>query len=212
VQWDGKYVLVDASTDLRRQMLREQVPHIDALLLTHSHADHIHGIDDLRGFHFIHRRVIPCYGSARTIGHVSKTFGYIFDNSNTQGYSPLCTPVVIDGPFSLFGRTVVPVPLLHGQHEAIGYRFGNAAYLTDCSTIPESSLPLLEGLELLIIDALRYSPHPNHFNIEGALHIAHQLTPRRTVFTHLTHEVAHQDGERLPQGVELAYDGMEFEL
>ncbi|UFS72607.1 GPMC system MBL fold metallohydrolase [Geomonas sp. RF6] len=212
VQWDGRYILVDACTDLRRQVLREQVPHVDALLLTHSHADHIHGIDDLRGFHFIHRRVIPCYGSPLTLAQVSGNFAYIFEGKNTEGYSPLLSPITIDGPFELFGRTVTPVPIMHGKHEATGYRFGDAAYLTDCSAIPERSLPLLQGLELLIIDALRYSPHPNHFNIEGALHIAHQLAPRRTVLTHLTHEVAHEDGERLPEGVEFAYDGMVFEL
>lgn len=212
VECDGRRILVDTSTDLRSQMLREGVPQIDAVLLTHTHADHINGIDDLRGFNFIHRRVIPCYGSPETMQRVTETFGYIFDGLNSEGYSPLMHPVTFEGRFDLFGCSILPVPLFHGTMNATGYRFGNAAYLTDCSRIPDSSLAELHGLDLLIIDALRYSPHPNHFNIEGALKVAQDLKPRRTLLTHLTHEVHHADGDRLPPGVEFAYDGLTVEL
>jgi phosphoribosyl 1,2-cyclic phosphate phosphodiesterase len=212
VESDGKYLLVDTSTDLRFQALREGLPHVDAVLLTHTHADHIHGIDDLRGFHFIHRRIIPCYGSPETMAKVTASFGYIFDGLSSEGYSPLLEPFSIETGFELFGCSVLPVPVKHGTLNATGYRFENAAYLTDCSEIPESSMALLQGLDLLIIDALRYSPHPNHFNIEGALRVAEALRPRRTLLTHLTHEVHHRDGARLPAGVEFAYDGMVIEL
>jgi len=212
VECSGQRILVDTCTDLRRQMLREAVPQIDAVLLTHTHADHIHGIDDLRGFHFIHRRVIPCYGSPETMARVTASFAYIFEGLSSEGYSPLMTPFTLEAPIELCGCTVQPVPIYHGSLKATGYRFDNAAYLTDCSEIPEPSLQLLQGLDLLIIDALRYSPHPNHFNIEGALQVVRQLRPRRTLLTHLTHEVHHSDGARLPEGVEFAYDGMTIEL
>jgi phosphoribosyl 1,2-cyclic phosphate phosphodiesterase len=208
----GQRILVDTSTDLRSQMLRERIPQIDAVLLTHTHADHINGIDDLRGFNFIHRRIIPCYGSLETMELVTSRFSYIFDGRNSEGYSPLMEPCTVDAAFELFGLSVLPVPIKHGTLSATGYRFDNAAYLTDCSEIPEASLALLQGLDLLIIDALRYSPHPNHFNIDGALQVVQALNPRRTLFTHLTHEVHHCDGARLPAGVEFAYDGMTVEL
>lgn len=212
VECGDQRILVDTSTDLRRQALRENIPHVDAVLFTHTHADHLHGIDDLRGFHFLHRKVIPCYGSPETIQKVTANFAYIFEGLCSEGYSPLLEPFPVDGPFDLFGCRIHPVPLLHGSFNATGYRFENAAYLTDCSRIPESSMELLQGLELLIIDALRYSPHPNHLNITGALQVVQALKPQRTLFTHLTHEVHHKDGATLPAGVEFAYDGMAVEL
>ena len=212
VECGGQRMLVDTSTDLRRQALREAIPHVDAVLLTHTHADHINGIDDLRGFHFIHRRVIPCYGSPETIRKVTAGFAYIFDGLHCEGYSPLMEPFPVAAAFELFGCKVVPVPIMHGSFEATGYRFDNAAYLSDCSAIPDSSMALLQGLDLLIIDALRYSPHPNHFNITGALQVVQTLRPRRAWLTHLTHEVRHSDQGRLPAGVEFAYDGLTVEL
>ncbi len=212
IETAGNYILVDTSTDLRKQAIREQIPRIDAVLFTHSHADHIHGIDDLRGFHFIHQRIIPCYGSSETIATIAGNFSYIFKGLASAGYAPLLEPHVVGGPFELFGCTVEPIPLLHGHMPATGYRVNDMAYLTDCSSIPEPSLERLDGLELLIIDALRYTPHPNHFNIEGALGIVKKVNPKRAVLTHLTHEVAYSDGGKLPAGVEFAYDGMKLHV
>jgi phosphoribosyl 1,2-cyclic phosphate phosphodiesterase len=211
VETADRYILVDTSTDLRKQAIRENIPHIDAVLFTHSHADHIHGIDDLRGFHFIHRRVIPCYGNKETIGAISRKFDYIFTGLKEAGYAPLMEAHVANGPFPLFGCRIVPVTLAHGLMTATGYRFNDAAYLTDCSGIPEESISRLTGLDILIIDALRYSPHSNHFNIEGALQVVERLKPRRAIFTHLTHEIPYNDGSKLPDGVEFAYDGMVLE-
>lgn len=207
-----KYIIVDTSPDLRRQALREKVPHIDAVLFTHSHSDHINGIDDLRGFHFIHRRLIPCFAVKESMDVIMANFAYIFKGRELPGYAPLLEPHQIDAPFALFGLTVTPVPLMHGEFAATGYRIGGMAYLTDCSAIPGPSRELLRDLEVLIIDALRYTPHSNHFNIEGALEVAEQLNPRRTIFTHLSHEVSYGDAVKLPAGVELAYDGMVIEL
>ena len=207
----GKNILIDTSTDLRSQMIRERINAVDAVLFTHSHADHVNGIDDLRGFHFIHKRLVPCYGSAETINHLLATFSYIFKGLETAGYAPLLDAHLAGDPFDLFSYRITPVPLLHGQGNATGYRINDLAYLADCNAIPATSLPLLHGLDTLVIDALRYSPHPGHFNIDGALEVIARLRPRRAILTHLTHEVSLLDGARLPPGVELAYDGMVIE-
>ncbi len=212
VRTDGKYILVDTSPDLRRQAIREKIPHIDAVLFTHAHADHVNGIDDLRGYHLIHKRIIPCFGERETIDTISKNFSYVFEGMQKGGYTPLLEPHIISGAFTLFGHKIIPVPLAHGYSYATGYRIDNFAYLTDCSDIPESSLARLTGLEVLIIDALRYTPHIAHFNIEGAIRMVEKLKPARAVFTHLTHEVAYIDGGRLPNGMELAYDGMTIKV
>jgi phosphoribosyl 1,2-cyclic phosphate phosphodiesterase len=211
IETAGKYILVDTSTDLRKQALREHIPHIDAVLFTHPHADHINGIDDLRGFHFIHKRVIPCYGSKETLDVIAANFTYIFKGLEKAGYYPLLEPHAVHEPFVLFGKRIVPVPLVHGFTTATGYRIDDFAYITDCSHIPESSMAKLGGLDTLVIDALRYTPHVTHLNIETALEIVAELRPRRTIFTHLTHEVPYADRVRLPAGVEFAYDGMVLE-
>jgi phosphoribosyl 1,2-cyclic phosphate phosphodiesterase len=211
IETAGNYVLVDTSTDFRKQAIRQKIPRIDAVLFTHSHADHIHGIDDLRGFHFIHKRIIPCYGRKETLDIIAGNFSYIFKGMESEGYAPLLEAHVVNHPFQLFGKTIIPIPLLHGSTLATGYRIDNTAYLTDCSGIPEASRAMLRGLDILIIDALRYTPHFTHFNIEGALRVVGEIKPQRAIFTHLTHEVPYADGERLPTGVELAYDGMVLE-
>jgi phosphoribosyl 1,2-cyclic phosphate phosphodiesterase len=211
IETAGKFILVDTSPDLRRQALAQAIPHIDAVLFTHTHADHINGIDDLRGFHLLHKRVIPCYGSKDTLNQISRNFSYIFTGASLGGYTPLLEPHPVSGPFQLFGQTILPVPLVHGYSYSTGYRIGATAYLTDCSRIPDTSMHLLSGLDILILDALRYTPHISHFNIDQSLKVVESLKPRRTILTHLTHEVAHRDSEKLPPGVELAYDGMILE-
>jgi len=208
----GRNILVDTSTDLRRQALREGMDRVDAVLFTHSHADHVNGIDDLRGFHFLHKEVIPCYASPATFEILLAGFRYIFFELDGSGYTPLLSAHEVLGPFELFGLTVVPVPLEHGKSSATGFRIGTFAYLTDCSAIPDSSLRLLEGLDVLVMDGLRWTPHPSHFNIEAAIDAVEQIKPGRVVLTHLTHEVLHSEQTKLPPGFEFAYDGMTFEV
>jgi phosphoribosyl 1,2-cyclic phosphate phosphodiesterase len=212
VEHDGHYILVDTSTDLRIQAVREKIPHIDAVLFTHAHADHIHGIDDLRGFHFLHRRIIPCYGSRETLADIAAKFTYIFTGKTEHGYHQLLEPHAIDGAFNLLGLRVIPVPLLHGTMPSTGFRFGNLAYLTDCSSIPESSMPLLRDLDILIIDGLRHTPHPHHFNVDQAIRVAQSIAPQRTYITHLTHEISQSEEEDLPGNIYYAYDGLTFSL
>jgi len=212
IQHDGRNILVDTCTDLRQQMLREQIAQIDAVLFTHAHADHVNGIDDLRGFHFRHRAVVPCYACPAAMERLLGGFRYVFERGEQDTHPPLLQPMAIDGPFELFGLPVVPVRLVHGPGMSCGYRIGSFAYLTDCNDIPDASMALLQGLETLLIDGLRWSAHPFHFNIAGAIAVAQQLGVPRIVLTHLTHEVAHAESLRLPAGVEFAYDGMTFEL
>ena len=205
-------VLIDTSTDLRTQALHHNIRRIDAVLFSHAHADHVNGIDDLRGFHFLHKEIIPCFASPATLETLRGGFSYIFNENDGSGYTPLLSAHEISGPFELFGRTITPIPLLHGKTASLGYRIGNFAYLTDCNAIPETSMELLQGLDLLVIDGLRWAPHPFHFNIAGAIDAARQLKSPRTILTHLTHQIAYSDEYKLPHGFELAYDGMEFDL
>lgn len=212
VSYDDHDILIDTSTDLRRQALRHHIKRIDAVLFSHAHADHVNGIDDLRGFHFLHKEVIPCFASRTTLDLLLSGFGYIFNEYEGSGYTPLLAPHEVSASFELFGQTIVPVPLLHGKTVSYGYRIGSMAYLTDCSAIPDASMELLHGLELLIIDGLRWTEHPFHFNIDGAITAARAIGAPRTILTHLTHEVSYAEGHKLPPGFELAYDGMEFDL
>jgi phosphoribosyl 1,2-cyclic phosphate phosphodiesterase len=204
--------LIDTATDFRQQALREEVTHIDAVLFSHTHADHVHGIDDLRTL-TSPTGAIPVFGSAEAMATIQRVFSYIFTDEAEPGFRPKLTLQTVAGPFPLFGQTVIPVPLRHGTGTALGYRVGNLAYLTDCSSIPEHSLPLLQGLEVLVIDALRFTPHHSHFNVADAIAVASRLGARRTLLTHLSHEIDHQRHmSGLPNGVEFAYDGQRLTL
>ena len=212
MRYNNHTVLVDTSTDLREQVLREHIQRIDAVLFSHAHADHVNGIDDLRGFHFLHKEIIPCFASLETLETLQNGFSYIFNEQEGSGYTPLLAAHEISAPIELFGKVITPIPLLHGRTFSLGYRIGNFAYLTDCSAIPEQSLHLLHGLDLLVIDGLRWAEHPFHFNITGAIAAAREIGSPRTILTHLTHHIAYSEENKLPAGFELAYDGMEFDL
>jgi phosphoribosyl 1,2-cyclic phosphate phosphodiesterase len=205
-------VLVDTSTDLRAQALAAGMKRVDAILFTHSHADHIMGLDEVRRFNVLQRAAIPCFADTATAADLRRTFHYIFNPpAQLGGGIPQIELFHLQGPFCLGSIEIVPIPLLHGRRPVLGFRFGAFAYLTDCSQIPDESWPLLEGVRLLVIDALRDRPHPTHFNVEQALAVVGRLAPQRAWFTHICHDLPHAaTNARLPAGVELAYDGLRF--
>ncbi|MBE7413713.1 MAG: MBL fold metallo-hydrolase [Deltaproteobacteria bacterium] len=214
IQSNGRNILIDTSTDLRAQALANGVERIDAVLYTHPHADHIHGIDDLRAFNLSNdNAAIPCYGSQRTVSRIKATFEYIFREDGRDGWKPNLSIQAVEGPFELFGEKVAPVPVMHGHSMIMGWRVGQLAYVTDCSEIPESSFNALLGAEILVLGALRHKPHPTHFTISQALEAAKKIGAPRTIFTHLSHNVLYErDSKNLPPGIEFAHDGLTAEI
>jgi len=209
----GVRLLVDTTPDLRTQALAYDLDRVDAILFTHCHADHVMGLDEVRRFNVLQRAAIPCYGDARTLKELRRTFAYIFESDDEGGGIPRIDLRPLDGPVSIGGEAVVPVPVWHGRREILGFRVRNFAYLTDCSGIPEASWPLLEGLDTLAIDALRHRPHPTHFTVEQAVAVSARLGPRRTWLTHICHDLPHAaTNAALPAGVELAYDGLRLDI
>ena len=210
---DGTRLLVDTTPDLRTQALTYEVERVDAILFTHCHADHVMGLDEVRRFNVLQNASVPCYGDRVTLEELRRTFAYVFEAADEGGGIPKITLHPVDGPFAVGAHTIVPVPVLHGRRPIFGYRLGDFAYLTDCSAIPDPSWPLLEGLDTLVIDALRHRPHPSHFTVAGALAVVERAAPRRALLTHICHDLPHgATGAALPAGVELAYDGLTIEI
>lgn len=213
VQTKGKNLLIDTSTDLRFQALRHGITKLDAVLYTHSHADHTHGIDELRIYNFVNKTIIPCYGNFQTISNIEKNFKYIFDGKKSAGGKPKLRLTTIESEFDICGIKIIPVDIYHSNWTILGYRIGNMAYLTDCSGIPEESWEKLNNLDLLILSALRYRPHKAHFNVEQAVKTAERINSKLTVFTHMGHEIEYDTLlSELPESIVPAYDGMEIEL
>jgi phosphoribosyl 1,2-cyclic phosphate phosphodiesterase len=213
IQANGVTLLLDTATEMRIQVLREGIDRVDAVLYTHFHADHVSGLDDVKAFNAVLGGPMPCFGNAGTERSLRERYRFAFEPVPFIGAIPQLRYQVVDEPFRLFGLDFVPVPIQHGGIVACGWRVGDVAYLTDTNGIPASSKPLLQGLELMIIDALRYRPHPTHFSVGEALEAIAELRPRRALLTHVNHDLdqATLDAE-LPDGVRLAYDGLVVEL
>jgi phosphoribosyl 1,2-cyclic phosphate phosphodiesterase len=205
-------IVIDTSADFRWQALRFDIRDVHAVLFTHHHADHVHGLNELRIYTVKNNYPIPCYGIKETLEHLKKTFFYIFDKETQAGGGlPQIELIEKKTPFNVSGLKIIPVEALHGKLVITGYRFSDFAYTTDCSYIPEGSKSLLRNLKLLIINALRKEPHPTHFNISEALQIIKELKPEQAVLTHLGHNIDYDVVQKeLPDNVFLAYDGMEF--
>ena len=203
-------ILVDTSTDLRMQALANDVRRVDAILFTHSHADHIFGLDDVRRYNQMQQSAIPCFADADTLDNLKRMFGYVFNPATQKGGGiPQLTIFRIAGAFSLGGVEIVPVPLFHGRLPVLGFRVGTFAYLTDCNRIPDESWALLDGVRTVILDALRHRPHSTHFSVGEAIEVVGRLRAERAYFTHICHDLGHAaTNAQLPSGVQLAYDGL----
>src|SRR5512133_1192055 len=192
LRFEGRDVLVDTATELRLQGIRAGLKRLDAVLFTHSHADHIGGLDDVRVFSEIQGHSIPCYGNPRTLEDIRRRFAYIFDSSPWGGGKPRLDLIAIEGDLDLFGLPVQPIEVFHGPMPILAFRFGPVAYVTDTNRIPDESMEKLRGLDTLVLDALRPRPHPTHFNVGQALQVVAELEPRHTYLTHTTHDLEYE--------------------
>lgn len=213
----GKFAVIDTTPDFRQQALRANLDRLDAVLLTHGHADHIMGFDDIRPYNLRQQISLPVFANDETHRTIRRAFAYIFDGKPKLSSIPSVTLREANAPFDLLGIKFTPIPLIHGDLEVLGFRFARAAYITDFSSIPDSSLPLLSGLDELILDALRDTPHPMHQTVDQALALISKLNPRRAWFTHIAHDLSHAETiERMHQlgfpNVVPAYDGLEIEV
>jgi len=214
IEYNGRVVLIDTTPDFREQAIREHIQHLDAVLYTHSHADHILGLDDLRPISFRHKpKKLPLYARPEAADFIRSTFRYIFDANYKFGGLAQVELRPVSGPVELFGASFEPVTVIHGETEIDGFRFGSAAYLTDHSDIPESSFAQLQDLDILFLDALRHKPHPTHSTVENSLRIVERVKPKRAFFTHICHDLPHEaTNASLPPHVRLSYDGMKLEF
>jgi phosphoribosyl 1,2-cyclic phosphate phosphodiesterase len=210
----GLHVLVDTTPDLRTQALRHGIREVQAVLFTHAHADHVMGLDELRRFNVLSRQALPAYGDERTLDDLRRMFAYAFSADTPKGGGvPDLRLWRVGGRFSLGRHEVTPVPIMHGQRPILGFRIGGFAYLTDCNRIPDASWPLLEGLEVLVLDALRRRPHPTHFTLDEAVVVAQRIGAKQTFFTHIAHDLGHAEtSASLPLGIGLAHDGLRIEM
>lgn len=212
---EGYHLLIDTSSDLRQQCLINNIEKLDAVLYTHHHADHVNGIDDLRCFNHFNKTRTPVYASASTLNQLRSNFSYIFSNGKAEGGGVTqVDPIEIDGaPLELGGLSVTPLDVEHGSITIKSFRVQDAAYLTDCSGIPEKTKEALQGLDVLIINALGFKAHPTHFCLSQSLEAIEELKPKHAYLTHINHQFDHDTvNASLPENVELAYDGLEIEL
>ena len=211
IEANGKHFLIDTTPDLRLQLLRDPIRRLDFILFTHSHSDHLMGLDDIRPFNFRQRETVHAFASHATANAIRRAFGYIWDeHSQIGGGKPQLELHEIAGAFTHDGIDIVPLPVAHGDWTILGFRIGPFAYITDTNGIPNATMRLLEGVESLALDGLRRSPpHPTHFTIDEAVEVAQKIGAKTTWLIHLTHDVSHTEEEaRLPENVRLAYDGL----
>jgi phosphoribosyl 1,2-cyclic phosphate phosphodiesterase len=211
----GGTLLIDTTPDLRLQLLRAGLTHVDAILYTHDHVDHVYGLDDVRPICFHAGRPLPVLCEPRVEARIRQAFDYAFAATPAPGggVPQLRFQTISTAPFTVLGCRVVPLRLLHGPFEVLGFRFGDLAYCTDTNAIPAATRPLLEGLDVLVLDCLRPTRHPTHLSLAEAVDIARMINARRTLLVHLSHELEHAAvSAALPPGVELAHDGLAVPL
>lgn len=213
VEIDGLSLVIDTGPEFRLQALANGLRWVDAVLFTHSHADHIFGLDDIRRFNWLRGGAIPCYGLAETLKDIRRVYQYVFEETQVGGGKPMIELIPINGDFEVRGVLIKPLLVYHGRLPVLGYRLRNFAWVTDVNYIPPETLARLKGVEILVLGALRPKPHPTHFSIPEAVAMAQKIGARQTYLVHMTHDVDHETTNRsLPPEVQLAYDGLQLDL
>jgi len=212
IKYKGQNILIDTGADFRYQALKNNIKEIDFVLFTHSHADHTHGIDDLRIFSYMKGEKINCYANHYTIRDLKKNFSYIFD-SNNNAPRPRLSLIEVEKQFSQNEVEIIPLPIKHKDWDIFGYRIDNFAYITDCSSIPESTISKLSNLDVLILDSLRFSSHDAHLSVNEAIEISERINPNKTFLTHMSSELKYDDLKSfLPDNISPGFDGMRIKI
>lgn len=216
VQAGGLHLVIDTSLDFRQQALTWTVPRVDAVLITHTHADHIFGLDDVRRYNTMQGGVIPVYGSPKTIEHLERIFSYVHEEAPAGTYRPRLEFRPVTGRFAIGPVTVDPVPVVHGRAETYGYRIEEGGrtvgYVPDCSVMPADGIRRLGGVDVMILDALRHKPHSTHMALEESVGVLKEIGAGRSYLTHMCHDLDHEETQRgLPPGISLSHDGLTIE-
>jgi phosphoribosyl 1,2-cyclic phosphate phosphodiesterase len=214
VEVNGIKLVIDTGPDFRQQMLRENIRHIDGILYTHAHRDHMAGLDDIRSYNFLQETTMPAYGTEATLNQLAQDFSYIFGPKNYPGLPRVTLTTIGYEPFAIQGIIITPLPVLHFKMPVTGFRIGNFSYITDANMIPETTLERLEGTDVLVLNALQRERHISHFNLEEALAMVEVIRPKKTYFTHISHKLGlHATvSAELPDTVRLAYDGLQLNI
>ena len=213
IEYGGKSILIDATPELRLQALSAGMKRLDAILFTHAHADHVHGLDDVRIFNMRQKQTIPCYANSEAIDDIKHQYSYIFKDTQIGGGKPKIDLIEAAGVFDLFGTKVTPLPVMHGALGILGYLVGDFAYITDASEISGKTLELIQGVDTMVINALRFHPHSTHFSVDQALEIIAGIAPKQAFLTHIGHNIEHEAlSAELPENVFLAYDGLKLDI
>ncbi len=214
IETQGKSFVIDTGPDFRQQMLRENIDKLDAVILTHSHKDHIAGLDDVRAFNYLQKADMPIYGSAATLQQVKTEFYYAFEEIKYPGTPQLQVHEINESPFSIEGVAIIPLPVMHMKMPVLGFRIGDFCYITDANYISETTLGKMKNCSVLILNALQRDPHPSHFTFGQAIEMATKINAKQTYFTHISHKLGtHKSVEKeLPSSVRMAYDGLTIQL
>lgn len=214
IEAKGVSLVVDTGPDFRMQMLRAGIKRLDAVLLTHEHKDHTAGLDDIRPFNFSQKMDMPVFAMRHVLDQINREYSYIFSDKKYPGVPQVESIEISENPFHVNGLAVTPIPVLHYKLPVLGFRFGDFSYITDANFIPDKSMKLLEGTEVLVLNALQIDPHISHFTLEEAVQMAKKIGAKQTYFTHISHRLGLHDqiDKGLPDGISLAYDGLELTL